>query len=267
MKIGVIGMGQMGREMSVRLIDAGHDLVVWNRSPAAAGKLAGRARVAGRPEEAMDVEVVITMLADDAAVEAVWLAPRMRAKGVHLNMATVSLGVARELARLQEDYVSAPVFGRPQAAARGELDIIAAGPPAALERCRPVFQPLSRQGFVVGTKPEDAQAGKIARNFLLATVIESLGEAFSIIRKHNVAPDAFLNILTSTSLAAPAYRNYGKLMVERAYEPAQFSMELGRRGVYLAPPPGGEKAISPPSGELTRENLRGAFERSHRHKD
>src|ERR1043165_2644866 len=175
MKIGLIGIGQMGREMSVRLIDAGHDLLVWDRSPAAAGKLAGRARVAGRPEEAMDVEVVITMLADDAAVEAVWLAPRMRAKGVHLNMATVSLGVARELARLQEDYVSAPVFGRPQAAARGELDIIAAGavaarvfarrraaprgnldltpaaPPAALERCRRVFQPLSRQVFVVGT--------------------------------------------------------------------------------------------------------------------
>src|SRR5204862_5195190 len=99
-----------------------------------------RARVAGEPAEAMDAEVVITMLADDAAVDAVWLAPRMKAEGVHLNMATASLRVARELARLQEDYVSAPVFGRPQAAARGELGIIAAGPPAALERCRPVFK-------------------------------------------------------------------------------------------------------------------------------
>jgi len=105
MKIGLIGIGQMGREMSVRLIDAGHELVVWNRSPAAARKLGDRARVAAEPAEATDAEVVITMLADDAAVEAVWLAPRMKASGVHLNMATVSLRVARELAGLQEDYV------------------------------------------------------------------------------------------------------------------------------------------------------------------
>ena len=103
--------------MSVRLIDAGHDLVVWNRSPAAARALGERAKVAAQPGEAMDAEVVITMLADDAAVESVWLGPRMKARGVHLNMASVSLRVARELARLQEDYVSAPVFGRPQAAA------------------------------------------------------------------------------------------------------------------------------------------------------
>ena len=267
MKIGLIGIGQMGREMSVRLADAGHDLVVWNRSPAAAARLADRARVASRPEEAVDAEVVITMLADDAAVEAVWLAPRMRAKGVHLNMATVSLGVARELARLQEDYVSAPVFGRPQAAARGELDIIAAGPPSALERCRPVFQPLSRRVFVVGTNPEHANAVKIARNFLLATVIESLGEAFSLIRKSDVAPDVFLNILASTSLAAPAYRNYGKLMVERAYEPAQFSMELGLKDVELALSTAREKGLSLPSGELIREHLLQAIERGHGGKD
>ena len=110
--------------MSVRLIDAGHDLVLWNRSPEASRRLGGRARVAAAPAEAMDAEVVITMLADDAAVEAVWLGPRMKARGVHLNMATVSLGVARELARLQEDYVSAPVFGRPQAAATASTSAI-----------------------------------------------------------------------------------------------------------------------------------------------
>ena len=257
----------MGREMSVRLAGAGHNLVVWNRSPAAARSLADRARVASRPDEAMDAEVVITMLADDAAVEAVWLAPRMRAKGVHLNMATVSLRVARELARLQEDYVSAPVFGRPQAAARGELDVVAAGPPSALERCRPVFQPLARQVFVVGTNPEHANAVKIARNFLLATVIESLGEAMALVRGSGVNAEEFLNILTSTSLAAPAYKNYGKLMVERAYEPAQFSMELGLKDVELALATAREKGLALPSGELIREHLRAAIERGHRQKD
>ena len=253
--------------MSVRLIDAGHDLVVWNRSPAAARALGERARVAAHPGEAMDAEVVITMLADDAAVESVWLGPRMKARGVHLNMASVSLRVARELARLQEDYVSAPVFGRPQAAAKGELDIIAAGPVAALERCRPVFKPLSRQVFVVGTNPEHANAVKIARNFLLATVIESLGEAMALVRGSGVKADEFLNILTSTSLAAPAYRNYGKLMVERAYDPAQFSMELGLKDVELALSTAREKGLSLPSGELIREHLVQAIARGHRQKD
>jgi 3-hydroxyisobutyrate dehydrogenase-like beta-hydroxyacid dehydrogenase len=267
MRIGFIGLGQMGREMAARLVGAGHELVVWNRTASAARVLQHKAEVAASPREAADAEIVITMLADDAAVEAVWLAPRMTAKGVHLNMATVSLRVARELARLQKDYVSAPVFGRPPMAAKGELDIIAAGPAEALERCQPVFKALSRQVFVVGTQPEQANAVKIARNFLLATVIESLGEAFSLIRKSDVAPDVFLNILTSTSLSAPVYKNYGKLMVERAYEPAQFSMELGLKDVELALATAHEKGVSLPSADLIRKNLIQAIAAGDGHKD
>src|SRR5688500_11250789 len=234
MKIGFVGLGQMGREMAARLIEAGHELTVWNRSAAAAAPFKGRARVAGSAEEACDAEIVITMLADDAALEAVWLEPALTTRGVHLNMATVSMRVARELARLQDAYVSAPVFGRPPAAAKGELDVIAAGPERALERCQPVFKALARQVFVVGALPEQANAVKIARNFLLATVIEGLGEALALGRGCGVDAKRFVEILTSTSLAAPAYRNYGKLMVERAYEPAQFSMALGLKDVELA---------------------------------
>lgn len=267
MKIGFLGLGQMGREMAARLAAAGHELVVWNRTAAAARNLQYKARVAASPREAAEADIVITMLADDAAVEAVWLGPRMTSRGVHLNMATVSLRVARELARLQADYVSAPVFGRPPMAAKGELDIIAAGPAAALERCQPVFKTLSRQLFVVGAQPEQANAVKIARNFLLATVIESLGEAFSLIRKSDIAPDVFLNILTSTSLAAPVYKNYGRLMVERAYEPAQFSMELGLKDVELALATAKEKQTRLPTGELIRKHLLEAIAAGHGHKD
>ena len=267
MKIGFLGLGQMGREMSARLLAAGHELSVWNRTASASQVLAGRARIADSPREVMDAEVVVTMLADDAAVEAVWLAPRMTTKGVHLNMATVSLDVARRLGRLQQDYVSAPVFGRPPMAAKGELDIIAAGPPGALERCQPVFKALSRQVFVVGTQPEHANAVKIARNFLLATVIESLGEAMALVRGSGVAAEEFLRILTSTSLAAPAYKNYGKLMVERAYEPAQFSMALGLKDVELALATAREKEVPLPSAELIRKNLMQAIARGHGHKD
>jgi 3-hydroxyisobutyrate dehydrogenase-like beta-hydroxyacid dehydrogenase len=267
MKIGFLGLGQMGREMSVRLIDAGHELTVWNRSPEPGRALAGRARVATSPREAMDVEVAITMLADDAAVEAVWLAPRMTTPGVHLNMATVSLRVARELAKLQRDYVSAPVFGRPQAAAKGELDVIAAGPAAALERCRPVFKALSRQVFELGADPERANAVKIARNFLLATVIESLGEAFALTSGSGVDRARFLEVLTSTSLAAPAYKSYGRLMVEGAYEPAQFPIELGLKDVELALATAREKGLALPSAELIRKHLERAISRGHGRKD
>jgi len=267
MKIGFLGLGQMGREMAARLAAAGHELVVWNRTASAARSFENRARIAASPREAAQAQVVITMLADDAAVEAVWLEPRMTTKGVHLNMATVSLRVARELARLQADYVSAPVFGRPPMAAKGELDIIAAGPAAALERCEPVFKALSRQVFVVGAQPEHANAVKIARNFLLATVIESLGEAFSLVTKSGVDAARFLEILTSTSLSAPVVKNYGKLMVERAYEPAQFSMELGLKDVELALATARENGASLPTGELIRKNLMQAIAAGHGHKD
>src|SRR5690606_7350636 len=127
MKIGLIGLGQMGRGMAARLLDTGHSLVVYNRTPAAAEGFRGRARVAKHPDEALEAEVVITMLADDAAVEAVWKGLELPAEAVHLNMATVSTGMAERLAARQRRYVSAPVFGRPPLAARGELDIIAAG--------------------------------------------------------------------------------------------------------------------------------------------
>jgi 3-hydroxyisobutyrate dehydrogenase-like beta-hydroxyacid dehydrogenase len=265
MKIGFIGLGQMGREMAARLIEAGHELVVWNRTPSKI--FAGRARIATVAQDTMDADVVITMLAGDAAVESVWIKPRLKAQGIHLNMASVSLRIARELSRLQKDYVSAPVFGRPPAAAKGELDVVAAGPKDALERCQPVFKALARQVFVVGTEAEQANAVKIARNFLLATVIEGLGEAMTLARKSGVEAATFLNILTSTSLAAPAYKNYGKLMVERAYEPAQFSMELGLKDVELALATAREKGVPLPSAELIRKHLLAAIAGGNGHKD
>jgi 3-hydroxyisobutyrate dehydrogenase-like beta-hydroxyacid dehydrogenase len=267
MKIGFLGLGQMGRKMAARLIEAGHGLTVWNRSASPVQEFKDRARVAASPQEAMDAELVITMLADDAAVESVWLKPRMTARGVHLNMATVSLRVARELAKLQQDYVSAPVFGRPSASAKGELDIIAAGPASALERCQPVFKALSRQVFVLGERAEHANAVKIARNFLLATVIESLGEAFALATGSGVDAARFLEILTSTSLSAPAYKNYGKLMVERAYEPAQFSMELGLKDVELALATARAQGVALPTAELIRKNLMNAIAQGNGHKD
>ena len=268
MKVGFIGIGQMGAPMALRLIDAGHALTVFNRTASAAQALVERgARLAGSPSETLDAEVVITMLADDDAVRAIWLASSLAqtvpAGTVHLNMATTGLGLARELACAHEHsgsvYVSAPVFGRPSAAAQGQLDIIASGPGNALLRCRPLFEAMGKQVFEIGEEPHKANAVKIARNFLLATVIESLGESFALVRKAGVGEAEFLNILTSTSLAAPVYRNYGKMIVDKAFEPAAFTMELGMKDVELALSTANDLGVPMPSATLIRGQIAAAI--------
>lgn len=243
--------------MVERLRGAGHSLKVYNRTRSSP-------EVQTNPDAVLDADIVITMLADDDAVRAVWLdsglAQRLPGKAIHLNMATVSMAIARELSGVQRDrYAAAPVFGRPPLAAQGQLDIIAAGPAAALERCRPLFSVLGKQTFVVGQEPATANAVKIARNFLLATMIESLGEAFALVRKCGVAPADFLNVIASTSLGSPAYRNYGRMIVEEAWSPAQFAMPLGVKDVELALATAREAGMDLALGHLIRDNLLAAI--------
>jgi 3-hydroxyisobutyrate dehydrogenase-like beta-hydroxyacid dehydrogenase len=265
MQIGFVGLGQMGRPMVERLKGAGHSLKVYNRTRSSPEILA-------KPEDVIGAEVVVTMLADDAAVRAVWLdsglARRLPKGTVHLNMATVSMAIAKQLAAIHgPSYVSAPVFGRPPVAAKGELDIIAAGPKAALEKCEPLFKVLGKQTFVVGAEPEKANAVKIARNFLLATVIESLGEAYALVRKCGVQANDFWEILSKTSLGSPAYRNYGKMIVDQAWTPAQFAMPLGVKDVELALSTAQDAGMRLPSGEMIREHLLEAIKEGRAEQD
>lgn len=262
MKVGFIGLGQMGRAMAGRLLEAGHELTVYNRSRAAAEPLRLKgAAVAAEPIQALDAEIVITMLADDAAVEAVWVTPelvgRMPISGIHLNMASVSLKMGKRLAALHaaagSQYVSAPVFGRPDAAARGLLDIVAGGPEAAIARCKPLFDVLGRNAFTVGAEPYQANLVKIARNFLLATVIANLGEAFALVRKSGVDPATFLGIITSTSFSAPVYKSYGRMMIDKAFVPTTFPLRLGLKDVELALEAGGDTQVPMPFASLIRE--------------
>lgn len=261
MKVGFIGLGRMGQGMAARLLEAGHELIVWNRSRAAADNLRARgAKVAVRTGEALHADVVITMLADDAALDAVWISPAlvqtMPVSTVHLNMSTVSLRMGQQLAQLHREcgaqYVSAPVFGRPEFAASGELDIIAAGPKAAVAHCVPLFEALGRRWFDAGTEAAHANIIKIARNFLLAAIVEGLGEAFALVQKSGVEPAAFLDIITSTSMNAPAYKNYGRLIIERP-EQATFTLKLGLKDVELALQAGGDTAVPLPLAALMRE--------------
>jgi 3-hydroxyisobutyrate dehydrogenase-like beta-hydroxyacid dehydrogenase len=257
MNIGFVGLGQMGRPMVERLRGAGHAVKAYNRT-----RISGD--VHAQPDAVLDSDIVITMLSDDAAVRAVWLdtglAQRLPRGAIHLNMATVSMRIARELASIHRDcYVAAPVFGRPPLAAQGQLDIIAAGPQAALRKCDPLLRVLGKQVFVVGEEPAKANAVKIARNFLLATLIESLGEAFALVRKCGVEPPKFLEVIGSTSLGSPACKSYGKLIVEQAWTPAQFAMPLGVKDVDLALATASEVNVRLPSGEMIRKHLLSAI--------
>ena len=266
MNVGFVGLGQMGRPMVERLKGAGHSLKVYNRTRSSA-------EILEHPDAVLDAEIVITMLADDAAVRAVWLdsglASRLPRDAIHLNMATVGMGIARELTALHQKsfYVAAPVFGRPPLAAQGQLDIIAAGPAQAIERCRPLLTILGKQLFIVGEEPAKANAVKIARNFLLATVIESLGEAFALVRKCGIEPQRFLEVLSSTSLGSPAYKNYGKMIVEQAWTPAQFAMPLGVKDVELALATAADVGMALPSGEMIRRHLLEAIAGGRAHQD
>ena len=268
MELGFIGLGQMGRPMAARLLGAGHALKAYNRTRMSGESLErGGAILVERPCDTMDAEIIVTMLADDAAVRSVWLdsglAAAMPRGALHLNMATTSLALARELAaahaRGDSQYVAAPVFGRPPVAAQGQLDVIAAGPAAAIERCQQLFRVLAKQVFVVGEHAYKANAVKIARNFLLATLIESLGEATALARKAGIGADVFINIITSTSFNSPAYRNYGKMIVDKSFEPAQFAMTLGLKDVELALHTARDLGASLPTAELISKQLKAAI--------
>lgn len=275
MKVGFVGLGQMGREMAGRLLDAGHELTVYNRSRAAAESFRSRgAGVAEQPIEVLDAEVVITMLADDAVVEAVWvasgLAGKMPSPGIHLNMSSISLKMGKWLTELHRagggQYLSAPVFGRPYAAASGQLDIVVAGPEAAIARCKPLFGVLGRQFFTVGSEPCRANIVKIARNFLLGTIIASLGEAIALTRKSGVDAASFLDIITGTSMSAPAYKNYGRMIVAKAYEPT-FALKLGLKDIELALAAAADTGVPMPMAGLLREQHIAAIARGYGDKD
>ena len=275
MKIGFIGLGQMGRGMVSRLIDGGHQLVIWNRTRSVADAYAMRgAIVADSAVGALAADVVITMLADDAAVDAVWIAPgllqKLPADTVHLNMASVSLRMGQQLDNLHHRhgsrYVSAPVFGRPEYAARGELDIVAAGSPAAMALCEPLFKVLSRRWFNVAAEAPKANAVKVARNFLLATIIESLGEAFALVEKAGVDPQIFYDIVTSTAMNSPSHKNYGKLMLENPPNPS-FTLKLGLKDVELALQTAGDLNVPLPTAHLMRQQHLAAIAQGYGERD
>ena len=264
MKVGFIGLGAMGSPMASNLVAAGHAVTVWNRSSAACEPLASLgAKAVSTPERAAQGEVLCSMLADDRAVREVildsGLLDAMDRGTVHVNHATISVGLARELVAAHEErglgYVAAPVFGRPDAAAAATLNILVAARAALVEQVRPLLEAMASRIWPLGEAPERANVAKIAGNFMLASAIESMAEASALARAHGISAADFLDVMTGTLFAAPAYQGYGKLIAEQQFKPAGFPLPLGLKDVGLALAAGEGARVPLPFAGVLRDSL------------
>lgn len=245
MNLAWIGLGRMGMPMARNLLRKGHGVTVFNRTRAKCEELsaAGAAIAPSVAVAGARGRVVATMLADDGALESVCfgaggLVQSMPRGGVHVSMSTISVALSQRLAEEHaaagQVYVSAPVFGRPAAAESGTLVVVPAGPPSAVAQLQPLFEAVGSRIFPMGEQPHMANVVKLSGNFMIASAIEAMGEAFALLRKYGVDPQLFLDMLTNTLFAAPVYKTYGSLIIEDTYQPVGFTMPLGLKDVRLA---------------------------------
>ena len=265
MQMGFIGLGAMGEPMARNLIKAGHSLKIYNRTRSRSQALAGvGATMVETPASACAEGIVATMLADDAAVEGVVFGDQgvlqgLSRGGIHISHSTISTSLSRRLADAHREreqlFIAAPVFGRPDAAQAARLIVVAAGPPDAVERCRPVLEAVGRKLFVIGADAPAAVTIKLAGNFLIASMLETLGESIALLRKSGVDPATFLEILAGSLFQSPVYENYGKLIAEQRYEPVGFKLRLGLKDLRLILAAAEEAEAPLPIASLIRDNL------------
>ena len=265
MRIGFIGLGNMGSGMAVNLLKAGHEVTAYNRSQARVDAVAAQgARPARSVAEACGGDVVVSMLANDEAVEAVTfgdggILASLAAGSVHVSSSTISVALSERLTAAHADagqgFVAAPVFGRPEAAAAAKLFVVAAGVPATLQTVSPAFDAIGQRTFVVSDEPKAANLVKLSGNFLIASVIESLGEAMALVGKAGVDKQEYLEILTSTLFGAPVYKTYGGLVARQEFEPAGFAAALGLKDVRLVLAAGEDLQVALPIASLLRDRF------------
>jgi len=266
MKIGFIGLGQMGSGMASNLVKARHEVTVFNRSADKAKPLVEQgARLAETVGQACaGADAVFTMLADDKAVEAVafgdaGIIAHLPSAAIHISASTISVALSEKLLAAHQHagqhFVSAPVFGRPDAAAAAKLFVVAAGPEAALADCQPLFDAIGQRTFILGDKAPAANLVKLSGNFLIASVIESLGEAMALVAKGGVDLTAYLDLLTSTLFAAPVYKTYGGLIAGGKFSPAGFAAPLGQKDIRLALAAAEDLQVPMPVASLLRDRF------------
>lgn len=265
MDIGFIGLGKMGRGMAANLVKAGHHVTVYNRSPGKAEALVQQGATAARTvAEASKAAVVFTMLADDAAVEGVAFDPggivaSLPSGATHVSSSTISVALSERLAAAHAEagqrYAAAPVFGRPEAAAAAKLFVVAAGAPPVLQPLSALFDAIGQRTFVVSEHPHTANLVKLSGNFLIASAIESVSEAATLVAKAGVDKQQYVDILTSTLFAAPAYQTYGGLIARQEFEPAGMAATLGLKDVRLVLAAAERLEVPLPVASVLRDRL------------
>jgi 3-hydroxyisobutyrate dehydrogenase-like beta-hydroxyacid dehydrogenase len=265
MKVGFIGLGHMGAAMAANLVKAGHQVSVFNRTPGRAGALIELgAREANSVAAACEGEAVITMLADDDALAQVafgeaGLIAHLPRGAIHLSMSSISVALSQRLAQAHaqkgQRYIAAPVFGRPAMAAAGKLFIVAAGDPATVEACQPLFRAMGQKTISIGTEPAAANLVKLSGNFLTAAAIEALGEALALIGKAGIDRQAYMELLTATVFNAAPYTTYGPLIAQGKFEPAAFAAPLAYKDVRLALAAAESLRVPMPLGSLLHDRF------------
>jgi len=270
MKAGFIGLGRMGQAMARRLLEGGHDLGVYNRTAEKLKPLIGLGAKGLDSIKAATTygEAVFTMLADDAAVMEVASKPAglvdsLPRGGIHICAGTHSVAC---IAALKERHgkagqilLATPMLGRPEVVLSGQAGMVLAGAKASLDHCRPLFAAIARRTFDGGPDPIAAAAIKIANNFVLGCAIEAMGEGFALVRKYDVTPDVFLDVMTDGLFACSAYKVYGKIIAEQRYQPAGQRAVLGLKDANLALAAGEAVGVPLPSGSVWRDRLVGAL--------
>lgn len=264
MKVGFIGLGAMGSAMASNLVAAGLQVTVWNRSEAGSEKLASLgAKVASTPDRAAQGDILHSMLANDQAVREVFfdggLLDAMDPGTVHVNHATISVALARQLAeehtRRGLGYVAAPVFGRPDVAAAGKLNMLVAGAAGVIEKTQPLLETMAARLWPMGESPERANVVKLAGNFMIVSAIESMAEASVLARAYGVSAADFIELMTSTLFASPVYQGYGKAMAEQRFTPPGFALPLGLKDVMLAQDAAHAERVPMPLAGVLRDSL------------
>jgi 3-hydroxyisobutyrate dehydrogenase-like beta-hydroxyacid dehydrogenase len=266
MRIGFIGLGNMGAAMAANLLRAGHEVAVWNRSAAKARPLidAGATLAPTPREAAAGRTAVFSMIADDAAFQSILEGPDGILAGLdkgalHASMSTIAVATADRAAEahreLGQRFICAPVFGRPEAAAAAALFIVTAGDPEAVEIASEPFKAIGRRVFSAGAKPSNASLVKLCGNFMILAAIESMGEAMALAEKGGVPKALLLEVLTGTLFDAPIFKNYGKILVEGRFRPAGFAAPLGLKDMRLAGQSADSLRVPLPLLSLLRDHL------------
>jgi 3-hydroxyisobutyrate dehydrogenase-like beta-hydroxyacid dehydrogenase len=277
-RVGFIGIGRMGSAIAGRVLAGGHELTVWNRTPEKTAELAqGGAHVASSVAEACaEADVVMTMLANDEVLLEVALGPRgildsLAPGGIHVVMGTHGVDAVRTLterhAGAGQILVAAPVLGRPDVAAAGQLGVVVGGPAQAIERCRPLFEVIGRRTFEAGERPESATSIKLANNFTLGAAIETMAEAFALVRAYAVEPALFNEVLTEGLFAAPAYKVYGTIISEEDFDRVGFTTLLALKDVDLTLAAAGHADVPLPTAGVLRDRLLSAIDHGDGERD